>query len=380
MKKRAFTLVEILVVIAIVGVIISAGFVAFGNIQVRSRDTKRLSDIKEIQNALEKYYRFEGNYPTSLMSGEALIGAKTSTTYLALVPNAPETIDGDCPSSSATYNYRSDGEHFALDYCLSDNKQSINSGEQCLTPQGEVNGNCCAYYQKDTPLVMHFDNINSNTNFTNDACASSSDINFISQSGLTTAQSAIKKFGSGSAYFPADANLKIDAPNGEFVFGTSSFTIDFWYKSETANSNINGLIGCRSADRLNEFGAFLNYPYGGHYTAGPSWTNGAGAYGGLDFYESNIITDGNWHHIAFIRSANSPKIDFYVDGYSKYLDIYGPRVDEIDPTVIEISSAYSKDPFYIDELRVTKGLIWDNTNCVTDGSARCFTPPSEAAF
>ncbi len=61
--KLGFTLIELLVVISIIGILIAAGTVSWTNAQVKGRDSKRKSDLKTIQQALELYFQANGRYP-----------------------------------------------------------------------------------------------------------------------------------------------------------------------------------------------------------------------------------------------------------------------------------------------------------------------------
>ena len=63
MNKRGFTLIELLVVVAIIGLLSTLAVVALGSARAKSRDAKRLSDLKQIQTALELYYTDKGSYP-----------------------------------------------------------------------------------------------------------------------------------------------------------------------------------------------------------------------------------------------------------------------------------------------------------------------------
>jgi prepilin-type N-terminal cleavage/methylation domain-containing protein len=66
MKRRAthgFTLIELLVVIAIIGLLGTLSIVAFSNSVKKARDTRRLSDMKQIMSALELYKDQYGTYP-----------------------------------------------------------------------------------------------------------------------------------------------------------------------------------------------------------------------------------------------------------------------------------------------------------------------------
>ena len=53
---RGFTIVELMVVIGIIGVLTTLGFISFNSIQSNVRDSQRASRVKIISEALEKYY------------------------------------------------------------------------------------------------------------------------------------------------------------------------------------------------------------------------------------------------------------------------------------------------------------------------------------
>jgi len=65
MKKinKGFTLVELLVVMAILGVLVTLIGTAFRTAQARGRDVQRKSDLKQIANALELFFNDYGFYP-----------------------------------------------------------------------------------------------------------------------------------------------------------------------------------------------------------------------------------------------------------------------------------------------------------------------------
>ncbi|PIR69854.1 MAG: hypothetical protein COU47_00235 [Candidatus Niyogibacteria bacterium CG10_big_fil_rev_8_21_14_0_10_46_36] len=63
MDKRGFTLVELLVVIAIIGILASVVLASVASARARGRDARRLSDMKQIQIALELYYGDNAAYP-----------------------------------------------------------------------------------------------------------------------------------------------------------------------------------------------------------------------------------------------------------------------------------------------------------------------------
>lgn len=67
--SRGFTLIELLVVIAIIGLLSSVVLASLNTARGKARDAKRLSDIHQIQLALELYYSTYGQYPDAVSSG-----------------------------------------------------------------------------------------------------------------------------------------------------------------------------------------------------------------------------------------------------------------------------------------------------------------------
>lgn len=85
--KKAFTLIELLVVIAIIALLSTLSVVALGGARAKARDARRLSDIKQIQTALEMYLDSSGTYPASLTAGTPL--SYGGLVFLLEVPSDP---------------------------------------------------------------------------------------------------------------------------------------------------------------------------------------------------------------------------------------------------------------------------------------------------
>ncbi len=64
-RKSGFTLIEILVVIAIIGILATVVLVSVNSARKKSRDARRVADLRQIRIALEVFYDDHGYYPQS---------------------------------------------------------------------------------------------------------------------------------------------------------------------------------------------------------------------------------------------------------------------------------------------------------------------------
>ncbi|HNX10723.1 MAG TPA: FISUMP domain-containing protein [bacterium] len=142
-KKTGFSLVEMLVALFIIGLISAIVSVSVSSFRQKSRDTERMSDIKQIQAALELYRQSEGSYPDSLTFGAALMGSTSSTTvYAAKLPTNPITTNHDnCSGSEYAYSLNSKGS-YNLEFCLERGEGEMTIGSHCARPTG-INNSAC---------------------------------------------------------------------------------------------------------------------------------------------------------------------------------------------------------------------------------------------
>lgn len=65
-QARGFTLLELLVVMAILALLAGLGLRMFGTVQQKSRDTRRKQELQSITKALEAYHNDFKRYPSSM--------------------------------------------------------------------------------------------------------------------------------------------------------------------------------------------------------------------------------------------------------------------------------------------------------------------------
>jgi prepilin-type N-terminal cleavage/methylation domain-containing protein len=83
-RERGFTLIELLVVIAIIGILSSVVLASLNSARKKGRDARRISDIKQLQLALELFYdNNSSEYPDAL--------SQLAPTYISVVPSDPQS-------------------------------------------------------------------------------------------------------------------------------------------------------------------------------------------------------------------------------------------------------------------------------------------------
>ncbi|RMD59704.1 type II secretion system protein [Candidatus Parcubacteria bacterium] len=137
-NKKGFTLIELLVVIAIIGLLSTIAVISLNNARAKSRDARRLSDVKQMQTALELYFANNNLYPPDSALDCGNSWKSGGITYMGQVPCAPEPPDGTCSDANNSYNYiqQDGGESYSISYCLGAETNRIIAGLHTATPAG----------------------------------------------------------------------------------------------------------------------------------------------------------------------------------------------------------------------------------------------------
>src|SRR3989344_2123391 len=65
-SKKGFTLIEMLVVIAVIGLLASMVLLGLGGARPAARDARRISDLRQLQAVLELFNQGYGRYPNAV--------------------------------------------------------------------------------------------------------------------------------------------------------------------------------------------------------------------------------------------------------------------------------------------------------------------------
>lgn len=143
-NKKGFTIIELLIVIAIIGLLATISIVALNGARQKGRDAKRVVDIRQVQIALDLYFDDNNAYPvtaTSLVLGSTAAAklcnggfVPTSTsctkTYMNMVPSNPT------PGGSA-YTYAiTTGATYTIGFSLEEATAGLTSGAHTVNENG----------------------------------------------------------------------------------------------------------------------------------------------------------------------------------------------------------------------------------------------------
>jgi len=140
--NKGFTLIEILIVVAIIAILASSVLVGFGPAQRQGRDARRLTDLRQVQTALELYYAKCGYYPGNAQSGSTCTGFSVINSWAslqtALVGSAIgiNQIPND-PTSGKNYVY---GSATGSGYVLGADLEQTGNPALQTSAQGTVEG------------------------------------------------------------------------------------------------------------------------------------------------------------------------------------------------------------------------------------------------
>jgi prepilin-type N-terminal cleavage/methylation domain-containing protein len=133
-----FTLIELLVVITVIGLLSAMVLVGLSGVRSQGRDTRRVADLRNVQNALEIYFNKQNQYPAVADWTNLESTLRNASIGISKLPTDPLNRD------SYIYQYQasSDGLHYVLSVTL-ENTDSQALRDDVDTP-AFVGGASCA--------------------------------------------------------------------------------------------------------------------------------------------------------------------------------------------------------------------------------------------
>ncbi|MFH0846004.1 MAG: type II secretion system protein [Patescibacteria group bacterium] len=118
--QSGFTLTELLVAIAIIGILSSIVLTSMSGARERAKDGKRISDIKQIQLALELYYDVNSAYPVDNGSQNILYNDPKPLTNFLKISQDPD---------GTNYHYWSTGQDYHLGAVLQQTNNALDDDD-----------------------------------------------------------------------------------------------------------------------------------------------------------------------------------------------------------------------------------------------------------
>lgn len=143
-NNAGFSLIELLVFVAIVGLLATLSIASLESARQKARDVKRTADIRQFMTVLDIYFNDFNTYPveqTLIVLGDVNHSCFDEDGFVAICDDGGKIYIGNVPSNptpkGSDYTYKStNGDTYELTFMLERGVGDITEGYHLVTPEG----------------------------------------------------------------------------------------------------------------------------------------------------------------------------------------------------------------------------------------------------
>lgn len=106
--KRGFTLIELMIAVAIIGILTAVATVSYSSVRLRARDAQRINDLNQIKVVLSLYYGAQTPPQFPTLNTKTTIDGSTDALSTTLQPNYIRQMPVDpVNAGTSVYKYQS---------------------------------------------------------------------------------------------------------------------------------------------------------------------------------------------------------------------------------------------------------------------------------